>query len=420
MMSKDLWEEQASRECPLPVVMMTDRSIGDMVQAFAALQVVAPRYPQGMVLVCNIPQLVQPMAPKNVNLNTGWLPWHSTAELFNISVGSSMNPRYGNPAKQILDHLGIESPAAIPQPEWRERTTTVSRNPNFVNGVKPDDEDYYVVKPIVYPEYDFLLHMNTDDDDRRWGFAQWGTLISALLKHYPDCSIGILGTDQVPLWNHHKPDPRPFACCRWWFLNGASDLREAKEDGSASEPGVEYVYNRSFELVGSLVKRAKKAVITIDSSVSRIAHAVKSKNHVLLCPEMYPVEWSSHPGCYNVIGTPETWRVDDVLEAVRLAVNGAIIVDTLYSGKIQQAPYAMPLPRKVDAQALWELRALLGVWTTWPRDGHITLRYTGGFDVIGKDVDLTRLSKAQVDHIVPLMQRANLFDHISTASEQNA
>lgn len=408
MMSKDLWEAQADRQCPLPVVIMTDRSIGDMVQAFAALQVVAPQYPQGMVLICNIPQLVQPMAPKNVNLNTGWLPWHSQAELFNISVGSSMNPRYGNPAKQILDHLGVEAPAAIPQPSWAERTTTVSRNPNFVNGQKPEGEDYYVVRPIVYPEYDFLIHLNTDDDDRRWPFEKWALVIGALMDEYPDCTIGILGTDQIPPWNHHKPDPRP-----WEGIDEivfGTRIREAAEDGSAPRPGIEYVYNRSFELVGSLVKRARKAVITIDSSVSRIAHAVGSLNHVLLCPDAYPEEWSSHPGCYNVIGSPKTWEVDDVLMMIHRAHNPD-------NRRLFESPYQMPTYRKVDAQALWELRALLGTWTTWPRTGNLTLRFTGGFGTIGADVDLTRLNKPQIDHIVPLMQRANLFDSISTASE---
>lgn len=411
MMSKDLWEEQASRECPLPVVMMTDRSIGDMVQAFCALQVVAQAYPQGMVLVPNIPQLVQPMAPKNTNLNTGWLPWHSKCELFNISVGSSMNPRYGNPAKQILDHLGIESPAAIPQPEWRERTTIVKRNPNFVNGVKPDGEDFYVVEAITYPEYDFLIHLNTDDEERRWPFEQWGNVMLALMEEYPGCSIGILGTDQVPLWNHHKPDPRP-------FLGAPLFPRDAAEDGSRPTGGVEFIYNRSFELVGSLVKRAKKAVITIDSSVSRIAHAVESKNHVLLCPETYPMEWSSHPGCFNVIGTPKTWRVDDVMRAVHAADPTMVTLAKSMGQGLQ--PYAMPPPRKVDAQALWELRSICGTWSLWPRTGNLTLRFTGGFGCIGSDVDLTRLNKAQVDKLVPLMQSTNLFDHISTVAEQSA
>ena len=409
----DLWHLQAERECPFPIVFLTDRSIGDMVMSMAAFQILADKF-EKVIVTTNIPQLLSAMCPPNAEMHLGWLPYHSHAEVFNISVGSSMNPRYGHPIKQILDHIGLESPAQIPQPRWIEKTTAVSRNPNFRDGKVPAGEDYYIVNPIVYPEYDFLLHVNTDDDDRRWPFEKWAELIMALREEYPDCSIGVLGTDQVPLWNHHKPDPRPFDDLVRSRINpyrASFEVREASNKGDEmAQPGVEYVYNRSFELVGSLVKRAKKAVITIDSSVSRIAHAVEAKNHVILAPLLYPLEWSCHPSAYAYPGAARgdgAWEVDTLMRWISHAVRQD---DTLRFG--------MPQERKVDAMALWELRSILSTWSLWPRNGNIALRFSGGFGAIGSDVDLTRLDKAQVDKLVSLMQSANLFDHISTAVEQ--
>ena len=50
--------------------------------------------------------------------------------------------------------------------------------------------------------------------------------------------------------------------------------REAPSiDAEMAQPGIEYVYNRSFESVDSLIKHCRKAVLTIDSAASRIAHA---------------------------------------------------------------------------------------------------------------------------------------------------
>lgn len=406
----DLWHLQAEKKCPYPVAFLTDRSIGDMVLAMGALQIVAQKFEQ-MIVTTNIPQLLVPMAPPNANYHLGWLPYHAQAEIFNISVGSSMNPRYGHPIKQILDHLGVEAPCAIPQPQWRERTTLVTINRDR----KPAD-DFYNVTPIVYPEYDFLIHLNTDDADRLWPFEQWAELIVALRAEYPDCSIGIIGSDQTPPWNHHKPDPRPFD----QFWNGPP--REAATDGSQPEPSVEYVYNRSFELVASLVKRARKAVITIDSAVSRIAHAVQCKNHVLLAPAYYPLEWAAHPLCYPVYGYPDhktnltnrrtdapVWTVEDVLLSVRHAAERL-------GPRNSSLQYEMPPARRVDAMALWQLRLLCGRWTDWPREGNTTLAFEGGFGAIGPEVDLTHLSEAQAAELVVLMQRTGLFDSIRTAS----
>lgn len=423
----DLWHLQAEKKCPYPVAFLTDRSIGDMVLAMGALQIVAQKFEQ-MIVTTNIPQLLVPMAPPNANYHLGWLPYHAQAEIFNISVGSSMNPRYGHPIKQILDHLGVEAPCAIPQPQWRERTTLVT-----INRDRKPGEDYYNVTPIVYPEYDFLIHLNTDDSDRLWPFEQWAELIVALRAEYPDCSIGIIGSDQTPPWNHHKPDPRPFSEEPYALTHPESGYpyipREAATDGSQPEPGVEYVYNRSFELVASLVKRARKAVITIDSAVSRIAHAVQSRNHVLLAPAYYPLEWAAHPLCYPVYGYPDhktnltnrrtdapVWTVEDVLSAVRHA-NTSTIDDLVVGGQgLSRFQFRMPKARRVDAQALWQLRLLCGRWSEWPREGTATVAFDGGFGAIGAEVDLTRLTEVQAMELAMLMQRTGLFDSIRLAS----
>lgn len=66
--------------------------------------------------------------------------------------------------------------------------------------------------------------------------------------------------------------------------------------------------------IAGLMRNARKAVITVDSMPNRLAHAVGVENHVLLCSDVVPGAWATHPGARVLYGPPDSWTVDKVLE----------------------------------------------------------------------------------------------------------
>ncbi len=70
----------------------------------------------------------------------------------------------------------------------------------------------------------------------------------------------------------------------------------------------------SLSYVAGLMRNARKAVITADSMANRLAHAVGVENHILLCSDVVPEAWATHPGARVLHGPPSSWTVEKVLE----------------------------------------------------------------------------------------------------------
>lgn len=69
----------------------------------------------------------------------------------------------------------------------------------------------------------------------------------------------------------------------------------------------------SLPYVAGLMRNARKAVITVDSMPNRLAHAAGVKNHVLLCSDVVPEAWATHPGARVLYGPPSSWTVEGML-----------------------------------------------------------------------------------------------------------
>ena len=86
-------------------------------------------------------------------------------------------------------------------------------------------------------------------------------------------------------------------------------------DGYAST-GASFLSNRPLPYVAGLMRNARKAVITVDSMPSRLAHAVGVDRHVLLCADVVPRLWGGYPGVRMVYGAPSSWTADAVIGLV--------------------------------------------------------------------------------------------------------
>ena len=74
------------------------------------------------------------------------------------------------------------------------------------------------------------------------------------------------------------------------------------------------VIGKPLPYVAGLMRNARKAVITVDSMANRLAHAAGVENHILLCSDVVPEAWATHPGARVLYGPPSSWTVEKVLE----------------------------------------------------------------------------------------------------------
>ena len=80
---------------------------------------------------------------------------------------------------------------------------------------------------------------------------------------------------------------------------------------------VDFLSDYPLPYVAGLLRNARRAVITVDSMPSRLAHAVGvRRRHVLLCADVVPREWAEYPGVRMVYGPPDAWSVDAVMGLV--------------------------------------------------------------------------------------------------------
>jgi len=80
---------------------------------------------------------------------------------------------------------------------------------------------------------------------------------------------------------------------------------------------IHYVYGAELTQIIHLMQRAKRAVITIDSGPSRLAHVANIANHLIICPDAYPKAWVTHPNAHMIVGNRKSWGVSQIVEAVQ-------------------------------------------------------------------------------------------------------
>ncbi len=81
-------------------------------------------------------------------------------------------------------------------------------------------------------------------------------------------------------------------------------------------PACDVFDDAPLPFVAGLMRKARKAVITVDSMANRLAHAAGVENHILLCSDVVPLEWGTHPKARVLYGPNTGWKVDDVLRLV--------------------------------------------------------------------------------------------------------
>jgi len=135
------------------------------------------------------------------------------------------------------------------------------------------------------PTYDYLIAPWSKDSARTMTVVEFAALCDIL-----DGSVGILGSAH---------DVRPY-------------------------PALRYEYGRPLTDVVAMMRAARKAVITVDSGMNRLAHAANISNHVILHPNYLPEHWVTYPGAILVHAPWSPGRVRTALQerpdALRCAI----------------------------------------------------------------------------------------------------
>jgi hypothetical protein len=160
------------------------------------------------------------------------------------------------------------------------------------------------VGELAVPAYDFLVAPFTANlGERTWPLHNYRALLQDLRATYPGCSVAMLGG---------RGDPQP------WPRLGEAPLGMSSEE-------VAYEYGRSLPEVIAMMRKAKKAVITVDSAPNRLAWASGIDYHVLVCANVVPEAWGGYPGVHLVYGNIWTITPATVLETVRRAIREPVV-----------------------------------------------------------------------------------------------
>lgn len=245
---------------------VSDLNIGDAVCAMGAVQFIADTCHHVFVWAENFDVAIC-MRPAN-QWNTDQVPEFSRMDVIHLSIARSLGEhgRRAHPIQQYLWQAGVRH-ERVPQPHFGVLGTFNSATSRV---------------ELEAPIYDYLIAPWSLDLRRVWPSENYPALFYTLRELQPDCRIGIIGA---------LNDPRPWN-------------------------DVDYVYGYGLSYVVKMMQTCRRAVITIDSGPNRLAHAANITNHVILSPTCYPDFWVTHPTAVDVRGTPQTWNVDAIMNAL--------------------------------------------------------------------------------------------------------
>jgi hypothetical protein len=187
-------------------------------------------------------------------------------------------------------------------PYWRENETSVALSIHICVGKwgKPDHPVrlYYrqaelpmpdgIPQPRIViggalPTFDFVVApWSHDGEGRGLSVGRAEELVRLLRTAYPSSSIAVVGAPDSPRLSND--------CITEYY---GEDLRN----------------------IAGLIQNARKAVITVDSFPNRLAHATGTDKHVLLCAEVVPEIWGSHPKAHTLYGRA-TWTNENILRKI--------------------------------------------------------------------------------------------------------
>lgn len=126
----------------------------------------------------------------------------------------------------------------------------------------------HIAEPGGFQPFDFLIAPWSAEPLRMVAAGHYTTFLYGIRNQFKGARIGILGS---------VDDPQNEYCF-------------GKD--------VTYLYGLQLPLVARLMVDTKVAVVTMDSSMNRLAHAAAIKNHVLVCANEVPLAWGTWPGAH--------------------------------------------------------------------------------------------------------------------------
>lgn len=232
-----------------------DGNLGDSLCAVPALEALRQRHADLQILFRN--EAVAALLPKNLRERCTWDIPSGTHDILTLGAWDAVQ-RFGRNehATQILMRAaGVEPPKDIPRPK--------------------------IVFEDKAPAYDYVIAPFTADQrERGWDMQNWWQLIAGL---HGDVAV----------------------------IGGANEQK------ISCIPDSQHHYGKALGFIASLIKSARKAVITLDSGPSRLAHAVGCKRHLLLCSNVVQQVWAMNPYGHTLYAEPHGWSVQQVLNAVK-------------------------------------------------------------------------------------------------------
>jgi ADP-heptose:LPS heptosyltransferase len=239
------------------LVVARDPNLGDSLCALPVLESLRQEHPNLEILFRN--ESVAQLMPKNLRERCSWDLKNGGYDVLVLGMWEAVKRfgRIAHPTQLLYMLAGLEPPKEVPRPK--------------------------IVFDNNAPAYDYVVAPFTKDDrERGWDIDSWSDLFRQLAESDPGATICVVG---------------------------------GKSDHVFAHNAVSHCYGQSLAYVASMIKNARRAVITLDSGPSHIAHAVNSKNHILLMSAVNVREWA-WPGARLLYAPPHGWSVKQVLREI--------------------------------------------------------------------------------------------------------
>lgn len=197
-------------------------------------------------------------------------------------------------------------------------TALVKRLAGFGDASEPAEPGFVHLLPVDVPTYDFVFApMSADMEQRGLAPERHVHFLTALFDAFPGSSVALLGSRgdgfaYLPvlraLEGQHGFDERVMDETLGALIEGLH--RTETGDRVTVELGL------PLDAVGAILQQCRRAVITVDSSISRLCHAVGIRNHLLLGSTATPPKWCDWPWAETLYGQ-ESWIPLNVVKVVR-------------------------------------------------------------------------------------------------------
>jgi len=176
----------------------------------------------------------------------------------------------------------------------------------------PIDPEINVSEDLTVPSYDFLIAPYVLADFARfWPLDNWRKVIQEVQSRIPSATFGILGSKK--LFDDSALAKITPGGTQHFYVDFN---RQHHSNYPIHGAGIFEEFDKPLTYVVNLMRRTKRAVLTVDTGPSRLMQAVKSVPHLILAHNSVGYDWCTYPGATLIHANMATLGSEQVVKTL--------------------------------------------------------------------------------------------------------